>query len=44
MNDLLNPFLHKCVIIFFDDIMIYNKSLEAHLHHFERDFQTLIKG
>ncbi|XP_027364265.1 uncharacterized protein LOC113871373 [Abrus precatorius] len=38
MNDLLKPFLHKFVIIFFDDILVYSTSLEAHLHHLERTF------
>lgn len=44
MNDLLKPFIRKFVIIFFDDILVYSTSLEAHLHHLESTFQTLIEG
>lgn len=31
MNDILQPFLRKFTTIFFDDILIYNESLSAHL-------------
>jgi hypothetical protein len=33
MNDMLRPFLHQFVLIFFDDILIYNSSWSEHLHH-----------
>jgi hypothetical protein len=33
MNDVLRPFLHRFVLIFFDDILIYSDSLTAHLQH-----------
>jgi hypothetical protein len=33
MNTTLSPLLRKCVIILFDDILIYNNSFEKHLDH-----------
>ncbi|XP_014511566.1 uncharacterized protein LOC106770264 [Vigna radiata var. radiata] len=44
MNDLLKPFLRKFVIVFFDDILVYSKTFEAHLHHLECTFKALIEG
>jgi hypothetical protein len=33
MNTVLRPFLCKFVLVFFDDIFIYNPSWSAHLRH-----------
>lgn len=33
MNDLFRDYLHKFVLVFFDDILIYSRSLEDHLQH-----------
>jgi hypothetical protein len=33
MNDVLRPFLCQCVLVFFDDILIFSPSWVAHLHH-----------
>lgn len=31
MNLVLCPFLRRCVLVFFDDILIYNKSYTKHM-------------
>ncbi|XP_050387420.1 uncharacterized protein LOC126803710 [Argentina anserina] len=41
MNDLLKMFLRKCVLVFFDDILIYSKDLESHMQHLEMVFRIL---
>lgn len=33
MNNTLSPLLRRCVIVFFNDILIYNSSYEEHLEH-----------
>nr|GEY34905.1 transposon Ty3-G Gag-Pol polyprotein [Tanacetum cinerariifolium] len=33
MNDLSRPFIHKFILVFFDDILIYSPSMESHLQH-----------
>lgn len=44
MNTTFRPHLRKFIIIFFDDILIYNKTFEAHVHHMECVFQLLQEG
>jgi len=44
MNELLKPFMRKFLIVFFDDILVYSRSLKAHIHHLELTFQQLIQG
>jgi hypothetical protein len=41
MNSIFKPFLRKIVLVFSDDIIIYNKYLEEHVKHIDRVLQLL---
>lgn len=43
MNTTLDPLLRKCVLVFFDDILIYSRSYEEHLEHIRLVLQLLQK-
>nr|KYP41059.1 Transposon Ty3-G Gag-Pol polyprotein [Cajanus cajan] len=44
MNDLLRPFLRKCVLVFFDDILVYSNSFQDHLSHLTSVLQLLLSN
>jgi hypothetical protein len=44
MNSIFQPFLHRFIIVFFDDILIYSSTYEEHLMHLEQAFQILQQG
>ena len=41
MNDVLFDFLDSFVVVYLDDIVIYNTTLEDHLVHLEKVFDRL---
>ena len=41
MDDLLQPFIDKCVIIYFDDILVFSRSWEEHFKQLRQVFDTL---
>ena len=44
MNRLFLSYLRKCIIVFFDDILIYSRTVSDHLIHLETAFQVLMNG
>ncbi|KAI5322789.1 hypothetical protein L3X38_031861 [Prunus dulcis] len=41
MNDLFRPHLRRFVLVFFDDILIYNESFQDHITHLQTVFEIL---
>lgn len=39
MNTTLHPLMHVCVIVFFDDILVFSKTLADHVSHLRQVMQ-----
>ena len=43
INDILRPYLDSFVIVYLDDILFYNATLEEHISHLIQVLETLNK-
>ncbi len=43
MNDVIVEYLRKFILVFFDNILIYSRSLEDHEEHLEKVLETLCR-
>lgn len=41
MDNVLRPYLYKFCFVYFDDIIVFSKSLEEHIQHLALVFQKL---
>lgn len=41
MNVIFQPYLHKFVLVFFDDILVYSLDWQSHLVHVRQVFELL---
>lgn len=41
MNQIFAPYLHRFIIVFFDDILVYSRAMTEHLSHLRQVFDCL---
>ena len=44
MNSIFRPYMRKFVLVFFDDILVYNQSMDAHLSHLRTILEVLLSN
>lgn len=43
MNEVFRPLLRRFMLVFFDDILIYNNTMEEHVEHLKEVLELLVK-
>lgn len=41
MHTTLHPLLRRCVLVFFDDILVFSRTLEDHVQHLKQVLELL---
>jgi hypothetical protein len=41
MDDILHPFISYCVVVYLDDLLIFNNSWAEHLQHIQQVLHSL---
>jgi hypothetical protein len=44
MNNLLQPVIHKCALVYLDDVIIYSRTIEDHMRHIQCVLNLLREG